>query len=100
MRQVAWQDKDGRTHFTLIPNGAPDADGKLGVPVGPPPLKALGLPKETEIRLHNELAHRGLLTYKDARRRQPDVLAALMAALKLDAQRVMEIYAAPEVDSS
>lgn len=75
-----------------LPAGVPDSDADLGIPVGPPPLTALGLPEDTEIRLHNELFHRGLLRAEDLKRHMAEVVAALQAALRVDAGRVAECY--------
>ena len=76
----------------LLPNHAPDSDADKGVVVGPPSLESLGLPRETEIRLHNALYNRGLLTEHDVQARPSEVVASIMSALKVDAQLVMALY--------
>jgi hypothetical protein len=75
-----------------LPAGVPDSEADRGIPVGPPPLAALGLPEATEIRLHNELFHRGLLRAEDVKRHPAAVVAAVQAALKVDAGLVMDCY--------
>lgn len=77
----------------LLPDDADATDAPLGVPIGPPPLDDLGLPEDTAVRLHNELYARGVLTIDDARRHRADLVAALMAALRVDAETIYNIYA-------
>lgn len=93
MKQARYTDDDGRIWVTLLPEEAPDTMAEQGVPHGPPSMEPLGLPLEVEVRLHNELVHREILTEHDVRRRQPEVQAALMAALKVDALRIAALYA-------
>jgi hypothetical protein len=81
---------------TLLPSNVPESAAAQGIPVGPPPLDDLGLPAELQTRLHNQLHDRGLLTYGDLRRSShTEIVAALMAALRLDAGRVAALYSAP-----
>lgn len=75
-----------------MPQGVPAAKASVGVPIGPPSLDALGLPKEIEIRLHNQLYEREIFTEKDARQRMRDVHSALMAALGVDVHRILAVY--------
>jgi len=92
MRQVTYTDTAGRKWQRLLPDAAPDSDARKGVPLGPPSLEALGLNHETEVRLHNALFNRGLITADDVARRPNEVAAALMSALRLDAQTIMALY--------
>ena len=92
LRSVTYVDPEGRRWARLLPPQARDSDAEWGVPNGPPSLKALDLPAEVEVRLHNELHARGILTERDARRRFAEISAALMAALRFDAGRVYDIY--------
>lgn len=92
LRAVEWRDEDGRRWARGLPPQAPDSDARWGIPLGPPSLKALGLPAEVEIRLHNELYVRGLLTERDVRRRTHDIQAALMAALGVDTGRILTAF--------
>jgi len=75
-----------------LPEGAPDSDASKGVPVGPPSLKPLGLPLDIEVRLHNELFHRGLLTKNDAVRHKQDIGSALQSTLKLSIHDILNTY--------
>lgn len=92
LRQVPFQDSGGRYYARLIPGSQPDSAAVIGVPVGPPPLDDLGLPAELTTRLHNELYNRGIFTARDAMSRRGEVAAALMAALKVDVGRVVDLY--------
>lgn len=96
MRKVTYQDDDGRWLVSLIPDSAPDTHAPQGVIVGPPSLEGLELPLDIEVRLHNQLFHRGLLTEQDVRRRPNEVTAAIAAALKLDAQRILSLFGGSE----
>lgn len=93
MREATYTDSCGRKWLVLLPDGAPDSDARMGVPVGPPPLEALGLPEEIEVRLHNQLFDRGLIRRRDLRRRMQDVVGALQAALRVSANRIAALYA-------
>lgn len=84
--------RSGRSYRVQVPEGAPKHLWNAGIVVGPPDLTPLGLPKELETRLHNELHARGIITQKDARKRSQDVHGALQSALRIDAQRVVELY--------
>jgi hypothetical protein len=64
----------------------------MGIPVGPPNLSELGLPENIERALSIELFNRGLITRDDVRRRPQEVLAALQAALKINATKIMNLY--------
>jgi len=92
MRELSHEDAEGRLWRVRIPDHAPDSDATMGVIVGPPPMDELGLPEEIAIRLHNQLYHRGLFTLKDVERRKGDVVGALHATLKVDVQRIVDIY--------
>ena len=92
MRQVTHTDDKGRIQVVLIPDDAPDSHATLGIPVGPPSLKALGLPEEIETRLHNQLVARRILTAADAKARRSDVFGALQKALAVDTDRVVTCY--------
>lgn len=92
MREAAYQDSEGRWHQVLLPDGAPDHEASAGVYVGPPSLSELDLPLDVEIRLHNQLFHRRLFKAADVRRRKRDVVAALMATLAVDAEKVAQVF--------
>lgn len=75
-----------------IPEGTPASQAAHGVPLGPPSLSALGLPIEVEVRLHNELFNRRILTEKDAQQNVDQIRSALKAALSTDVVRIIGIY--------
>lgn len=85
-------ERDGRKYKAIVPEGSDPTTWKYGVVVGPPELSALGLPPEQEVRLHNELYNRGLITGNDVRRNMSSVVGALMAALHVDAQLIAQAY--------
>lgn len=98
MRQTKFTDSDGRMWARLIPDNAPESHAEMGVPLGPPSLVSLGYPSEVEIRLHNQLYQRGILVARDA----ADVMkiqAAVMAALKIDALAIQQLYLSPVIDT-
>ena len=92
MRQTTYTDAAGRKWATLLPDGAPDSQARIGIPVGPPDTSALPLPPDVGVRLHNQLFDRGLLTPSDVQRRPNEVAAAVMAAYRVDAISVMNLY--------
>ncbi len=89
---VTYEDVDGRAWLRALPQGVPASQASIGIPLGPPSLEDLGLPKDIEIRLHNQLYARKLLTSDDVRMRTTEVYSALMAALRLDVQRILALY--------
>jgi hypothetical protein len=60
--------------------------------IGPPFLDDLDLPEETMVHLHNELYARGVITQRDAKRKTGDIIGALIAAFKVDAVKIIELY--------
>lgn len=96
LRKVTHTDELGRKAVVMLPEQAPDSEAEKGVLVGPPRLDDLGLPVETEVRLNNELFGRGILTAADAVKNSSEVVAALQAALKVDAGKVIGIYIGKE----
>ena len=91
-RAVTHTDAEGRMSKVLIPDKAPDSNARYGIPVGPPDLSLLKLPKDTEVRLHNELFNRGILTYADAKKKRNDVVAALQRVLAVDADAIVNAF--------
>jgi len=91
MKQVTYTDKEGKRYEVLIPDDAPDSDAAHGVIVGPSSLANLKLPKSVEVLLHNQLHSRGILTASDAKRNRQELVNALMATLKVDAERIISI---------
>jgi len=92
MRQVSYEDIKGRLWMVSLPDGMPDNDASMGIPIGPPSLEPLGLPEEVEVRIHNQLFHRRLFTLRDIKMRRRDVFGALQAALKVDTQSIVNLY--------
>ena len=92
MREVSYTDIKGRMWRVKLPDGVPDSDAPLGIPVGPPPLEELGLPEDIEIALHNQLFSRRIFTVKDIKRNRADALAAIQGALKLDVEKLHSLY--------
>lgn len=95
MREAQYTDADGLIHAVLLPDQVLDEQAFLGLPIGPPPLDALGLPRALTVRLSNELFFRRVLSEQDAKRRPGDITAALIAALGADAMAIQALYAAP-----
>lgn len=94
MRQLDYTDERGRIWRVELPDGVPDDEAALGVPVGPPAIcDALALPEAVGTRLHNELHRRKLYTLRDVQGRPGELHGALMAALRLDTQTIVEQYA-------
>lgn len=98
LKTVEYVDDQGRRWARGLPEGVPDSKAKTGVPLGPPSFASLGLPLDVEIRLHNQLYERGILSETDARRHLPDIHSALMFALRVDAHRVLSIYQGLEAE--
>lgn len=92
MKFVTYKDTMGRLFKVSLPDDAPDSDAMFGIVVGPPELDALGLPPDIEVRLNNQLFTRGIFTPLDAKRRREDITNALIAALKVDTNRLIELY--------
>ena len=101
MRQVDYEREDGRWFRVLLPDEAPDSDAPAGIPIGPPEFDSLSetWPPGTLTRLHNELFHRGILTFRDAVRHRQDIVNAIQRALALDVETVMIAYQEEEEDA-
>jgi len=92
MRTVDYRDHDGRQWRVLLPEGVPDSDAHMGLPVGPPSLESLNLPLALEVRLHNELFRRSLLTARDVKRNPDGVAAAWRSAIRTDTMDIIALY--------
>lgn len=92
MKYVTYTDPQGRKWRRRLPDHVGEFQAEMGVPDGPPSLEDLGLPEEIEIALHNQLFNRGIFTKREAVRQRSEIVNALMAALKLDAQRIVDLY--------
>lgn len=89
---VEYEDKEGRKFRRGLPQGAPRSQAAIGVPLGPPSLQDLGLPKEIEVALHNQLYARAIFTEADARSHLQDIHSALVSALRCDVNRILAVY--------
>lgn len=92
MKLVSYTDSVGRKFMVSLPDNAPESDAGFGLPIGPPVLESLELPRDIEIRLNNELFARGLFTLSDLKGRNNDVLSALLNALSVSVGRITEAY--------
>ena len=94
---VEYTDDDGRKWKVIVPDNCPADMYGSGIPIGPPALAQIAeehhWPLEFEVRLHNALYNRGILTRADFEARGRDVLAALQAALRVDLATLHSIYA-------
>lgn len=89
---VEYEDKEGRKFRRGLPEGVSRSQAAIGVPLGPPSLQDLGLPKEIEVALHNQLYARSIFTEDDARRHVQEIHSALVAALRCDVNRILAVY--------
>lgn len=92
MRRVTHADGFGRWTAVWLPDDVPDSESYRGVPIGPPSLDVLNLPEEIQTRLHNELFVRGIYSLRDATLGRQNLLGALQSALKIDVERLTDIY--------
>lgn len=93
LKKVNYTDSDGRLKAAWLPESEPDNYAEFrGIPIGPPDLSELELPLEVEVRLNNQLYHRGIIEPLNAFKQRSEIFAALQAALKVDAERIYRIY--------
>lgn len=92
MMAVKVTDDAGRVSVMKVPEDAPEKMWPGGILIGPPDLSSLGLSEEVTTKLHNELFNRGIVDRAAARRNRPEVHQALMAALRIDAERIINLY--------
>ena len=101
MKQATYEDAKGRMWAVLLPEGVPDSDASMGIPIGPPSLESLfdperiGTLQELEVNLHNQLFRRNLLTARDVKLRRTEVLAALISTFKVGVREITRLYAEP-----
>ncbi len=88
--QTSYQDGDGKHWAVWLPEG--EEDVTKGIPIGPQDISGLGLPKDIELALHNQLFHRGLFNWRDIRHNQRELVAAIQAAYKVDAAKINNLY--------
>lgn len=75
----------------LVPVGR-EEDAEMGIILGPPDTRSLGLPEEVDVILHNNLCDRGLLVWDDVRKRPMEIIAALQAALSVNGTKITNMY--------
>lgn len=92
MFETEYQDVDGRKYWIRLPDGATPDEYKYGLRIGPPDISDLHLPHHIEVRLHNELYARRLFHFSDVRHKRQDLMGALMATLRVDTERLLEMY--------
>ncbi len=80
-------DDTGRSWTVMIPEG--ELDVSLGIPIGPPDTKSIGLPEDEAVALHNQLNARRIFTYENGKHRINEIEAALKAALRVDVMKVL-----------
>jgi hypothetical protein len=91
LSQVTYTNEKGMKKVVLLPEGSFEIPSK-GIPVGPPSLEELGLPVEIETRINNELYSRNILTAQDALKKRAEIVYAIQAALRVDADGILGIY--------
>lgn len=96
MREMSYTDDEGRQWAVSLPDGVPESDAALGIPLGPPSLAPLGLPLDVEVRIHNQLFARRLFTPRDVKTRRMEILGALQAALRVDIVAIAALYRVEE----
>jgi hypothetical protein len=74
-----------------VPQGK-ENDVAMGIVIGPPDTRIIGLSESTDITLHNELFNRGLLTWQDVKVRPQEIQSALQSVLKIDSNKIMGLY--------
>lgn len=95
--QVVEIEKLGKKYKALVPDNDPPELWQYGIIVGPPDLSSLDLPPSIEVRLHNELYVRGLITKNDIKLRLRDLGLAIQFALGLDVQTLAALYEPQQV---
>lgn len=94
MREIDYTDDRGRKHRVKLPDGADDSEAPYGITIGPMiNVDELELPEPQATRLHNELHARGIWTFKQVRKNNQAVFAALQAAFHIDVTTICNAYA-------
>lgn len=101
VKELDYTDYRGRKYRVLITDDMEDSQAADGVHLGPlDVVDSLDLPEPYATRLHNELHRRKLYRVKDIRARGNELVSALQATFKVDAQLIAEQYALIERDNS
>jgi hypothetical protein len=93
MKQVTYTDGKGKKYEVNIPDNVPDSEASKGIVIGPPDLQ-LDLPPELDVRLHNQLHSRGILTLSDALKSRQNLYNALLATFGVDVDTIIAQFAA------
>lgn len=92
LREVEWRDAFGRRWVALLPAELPDDMASMGLQKGPVSLEPLGLPLHYEVKLHNELVQRGVLTWDDAKRNPGELEGAVRSVIRAGGREIREIF--------
>ena len=91
-----WEDPDSGFWYEVeVPSGSPDSALKLGIRIGPPEFDSPPYsrwPLDIRRRLNHELFARGILTYKEARKRRHDLQLAIASVLNIDVDTLLSVY--------
>lgn len=81
MREVAWMDRHGYKHVSLIRDDMSDDMAEQGIPLEPPKLDKLNW-EEVKRDLHNALIDQRLFGWQDVQRAQNALTGILVRVLK------------------
>lgn len=99
MRLVDYEDERGRKYRVRLPDGVPDEDAEMGIPIGPSEVvDKLGLPEPFATRLHNMFFDYQLWDIKEVRKKPKILFHLLQRALKVDVQLLMDAFRELERD--
>lgn len=92
MKQVTYTDSKGKKYEVKLPDNVPDSEASKGIVIGPPNLQ-LDLPLELDVRLHNQLHSRGILTLSDALKSRQNLYNALLVTFSTDVDSIIAQFA-------
>lgn len=81
MREVAWMDRHGYKHVSLIRDTDPDDMAEQGIPLAPPNVDRINW-EEVKRELHNALIDHRMFGWQDVQRAQNALTGILVAVLK------------------
>lgn len=90
MLDVTYVDSKKRKFRVTLPDG--EINPEHGLFIGPPFLDDLDLPEDVQIKLHNELFERGIITLQDAIKNRTAVEQAIRVALRLSVEKILGVY--------
>lgn len=100
LKRAVYKDDRGMFRVVMLPDNVSEDEAPHGIPLGPPNLSELGLPEEMEVRLSNELYYRDILTPVDAVKNRAGIASAIQSVLKLDADRIVTLYAGKDYQNA